>query len=148
MMQWQKQCQYFYKIIYRHKMRSQLQQSTVCGFSEYKIPRSVIKRTVTTLDQLTSALNWERCELKSSAVYFNFLAKNPLREGQRHVTTAAVKFVSARNSNHSSHPTTKYTKGSINALEDLADILGPVHVTLHSQVNKVKVPIGLTAANK
>ena len=70
------------------------------------------------------------------------------QEEQCHVTTAPMKFESAKNSKHGSHSTTKFAKRSINALEELADLLGSVHVTFHSQVNKLKVPTGLTAANK
>ena len=56
----------------------------ISGSAAYKIHHSDIKQTVKTLDQLTSALNRERCELKSSAAYLNLLPKNSSREGQRH----------------------------------------------------------------
>ena len=117
----------------------------ISGSAAYKIRRSDIKWTVKTLDQLllTSALNRERCELKSSVVYLNLLPKNSSREGQRHLTTSPVKCVSAKNSKHSSHPSTKFTKESINALKELVCILGPVHVIFLSQVNEAKVPMTL-----
>ena len=117
----------------------------ISGSAAYKIRRSDIKWTVKTLDQLllTSALNRERCELKSSVVYLNLLPKNSSREGQPHLTTSPVKFVSAKYSKYSSHPSTKFTKESINALKELVCILGPVHVIFLSQVNEAKVPMTL-----
>ena len=69
-------------------------------------------------------------------------------EGKRHVHTAPVKLIRAQNSEHASHPSTKFARASINALEDIASMLGPGEVTFHSQDDKAKVPIGLTASKK
>ena len=41
-----------------------------------------------------------------------------------------------------------FAKATINALEELAGLLGPREVTFHSQDDKAKVPIGITAASK
>ena len=87
--------------------------------------------------------------LKRSAVYPHLLPRNAkTREGKRHVTTAPVKLISTKNSKHQSHQSTKFAKATINGLEELAGLLGPGEVTFHSQDNKAKVLIGITAASK
>ena len=111
--------------------------------------RSEIIRTVKTLDQLTEALNREGYSSKRSSVYLRLLPRNSLtKEGGRHITTAPVKLISAKNSKHQNHPCTNFAKATINALEELAGLLGPREVTFHSQDDKAKVPIGITAASK
>ena len=64
------------------------------------------------------------------------------------MTTAPVKLYKSQNSKHASHPSTRFVRASIRSLEELAAILDPAEVTFHSQDDKTKVPIGLTAANK
>ena len=64
------------------------------------------------------------------------------------MTTAPVKLISAKNSKHQNHPCINFAKATINALEELAGLLGPREVTFHSQDDKAKVPIGITAASK
>ena len=109
----------------------------------------VIRGVTKTLDQLTEALNREGFELKRSSVYLHLLPRHRRSiEGKRHVTTAPVKLYKSQYSKHASHPSTKFARASIKSLEDLAAILGPAEVTFHSQDDKAKVPIGLTAANK
>ena len=61
---------------------------------------------------------------------------------------ARVKLISAKNSKNQNHPCTKFAKATINALEELVALLGPRGVTFHSQDDKIKVPIGITAASK
>ena len=41
-----------------------------------------------------------------------------------------------------------FVKATINYLEELAGILGPIEVIFHSQDDKAKVPLGITAAKK
>ena len=41
-----------------------------------------------------------------------------------------------------------FAKATINYLEELAGILGPNEVIFHSQDDKAKVPLGITAAKK
>ena len=102
-----------------------------------------------TLDQLPEALNREGFELKRSSVYLHLLPKNHRTiEGKRHMSTAPVKLYKAQNSHHASHPSKKFAHTTIRTLEELAAILGPAEITFHSQDDKAKVPIGLTAANK
>ena len=106
-------------------------------------------RAVKTLDQLTEALNREGFQLKRSSVYLHLLPRNHRSiEGKTHVTTAPVKLYKSQNAKHASHPSTKFARASVRSLEELAAILGPAEVTFHSQDDKAKVPIGLTAANK
>ena len=106
-------------------------------------------RTVKILDQLTEALNREGYSLKRSSVYLRLLPRNSVtKEGKRHVTSAPVKLISAKNSKHQNDPRTNFVKATINALEELAGLLGPRVVTFHSHDDKAKVPIGITAASK
>ena len=101
------------------------------------------------MDQLTEALNREGYSLKISPVYLRLLPRNSItKEGKRHVTAAPVKLISAKNLKHQNHPCTNFAKATINALEELAGLLGPREVTFHSQDDKAKVPIGITAASK
>ena len=101
------------------------------------------------MDQLTEALNREGYSLKRSSVYIRLLPRNSItKEGKRHVTTAPVKLISAKNSKHQNHPCTNFAKATINALEELAGLLCPREVTFHSQDDKAKVPIEITAASK
>ena len=91
----------------------------------------------------------EGFELNITSVYLPLLPRMVIRrEGKRHVSTAPVKLISAQNSKHSSHPSTKFARATIDSLEELAGVLGPRQVTFHSQDDKAKVPIGLTAATK
>ena len=41
-----------------------------------------------------------------------------------------------------------FAKATINCLEEFAGILGPNEVTFHSQDDKAKVPLGITAVKK
>ena len=106
-------------------------------------------RAVKTLDQLTEALNREGLELKRSSVYLHLLPRNHRSiEEKRHVTTAPVQLYKSQNSKYASHPSAKFARASIRSPEEVAAILGPAEVAFHSQDDKAKVPIGLTAANK
>ena len=69
-------------------------------------------------------------------------------EGKRHVRTAPVKLFRAQNSKHQSYPSAMFAKATINYLEELTGILGPNEVIFHSQDDKAKVPLGITAAKK
>ena len=61
---------------------------------------------------------------------------------------APVKLISAKNSKHRNHACTNFAKATINALEELAGLVGPREVTFHSQDDKASAPIGITAASK
>ena len=79
-------------------------------------------------------------------MYLCLLPKNGgNKEEKGHVTTAPVKLISAKNWKYQSHPYTKFARATINALEELAGILGPGDVTFHSQDDKAKVSVGFTA---
>ena len=97
----------------------------------------------------TETLNCNGFKLKCFSVYLHLLPRNyKAIEGKRHLTTAPVKLYKSQNSKHALHKSTKLTPASIRSLEELAAILGPAEVTFHSQDDKAKIPIGLTAANK
>ena len=101
------------------------------------------------MDQLTEALNREGYSLKRSSVYLRLLPRNSItKEGKRHVTTAPVKLISAKNLKHQNHPCINFAKATINALEELAGLLGPHEVTFHSEDDKARVLIRITAASK
>ena len=109
--------------------------------------RTEIIRTVKTLDDLVDELTKYGFHLSRSAVYLRLLPSRSLStEGKRHTKTAPVKLIRAQNSEHKSHPDSNFARASISALEELAGILGPREVTFHSQDDKARVPIGLTAA--
>ena len=119
------------------------------GSAAHERRRNEVIRTVKTLDQLTEALNREGFELKRFSVYLHLLPKNHRTiEGKRHISTVPVKLYKAQNSHHASDPSKKFAHATIRALEELAAILGSAEITFHSQDDKAKVPIGLTAANK
>ena len=111
--------------------------------------RSDVIRTVKTLDELTAALRAEGFDYSRSAVYTHLIPRNVRSvEGKRHVTTAPVKLLRSQNSQHKSHDAAMFARCTIRHLEEIAGFLGPDQITFHSQDDKAKVPIGLTAANK
>ena len=119
------------------------------GSATHQRRRNEVIKIVKTLDQLTEALNREGFELKRSSVYLHLLPRNHrTTEGKRHVATAPIKLYKSQNSKHASHPSTKFALVSFRSLEELAAILGPAEVKFHSQDDKAKVPIGVTAGSK
>ena len=121
----------------------------ISGSAAHERRRTEVIRSVKTLDQLKNALSREGYEITRSALYLRVMPRNRnTREGKRHVTTAPVRLISAKNSAHNTHEDSKFARSTINALEELSGILGPDQVTFHSQDDKAKVPIGITAANK
>ncbi|XP_041371065.1 uncharacterized protein LOC121384651 [Gigantopelta aegis] len=111
--------------------------------------RSEVIRTVKTLDDLTASLKKQGIHLSRSAVYLRLLPRNATTlEGKRHCKTVPVKLIRAQNDEHSRHQDRYFARASISNLEELASLLGPGEVTFHSQDDKARVPIGLTAANK
>ena len=114
------------------KLITAISQIAISGSATHERRRSEIMRTVKTLDQLTEALTREVCSLKRLSVYLRLLPRNLItKEGKRHVTTAPVKLISAKNSKHQNHPCTNFAKVTINALEELAGLLDPSEVTFH-----------------
>jgi hypothetical protein len=97
--------------------------------------RTEMIRTVKTLDDLTHELQKRGYQLSRSSVYLRLLPrKSSSAEGKRHVKTAPVKLIRAQNSQHRNHPDTKFARSSIQAMEEIASLLGPEEVTFHSQV--------------
>uniref|UniRef100_UPI00358F8CD5 uncharacterized protein n=1 Tax=Myxine glutinosa TaxID=7769 RepID=UPI00358F8CD5 len=110
---------------------------------------SEVIRTVKTLDDLTCSLKKRGFQLSRSSVYLRLLPRNSeTREGKRHCQTVPVKLMRAQNDQHSNHQDTFFAGASVSNLEELASLLGPDEVTFHSQDDKARIPIGLTAANK
>ena len=77
---------------------------------------------------------------------FFFLPKSSfLKEKQYHVTTVPVKHILTKISKRRCYLSKYFRRASINALGEWVRIIGPTHVTFHSQ-DKAKVPISFTAA--
>lgn len=111
--------------------------------------RSELIRTVRTLDDLTHELQKRGFNMSRSSVYLRLQPRSArTQEGKRHVTTAPVKLARCQNDKHSAHEDGKFARTSIWHLEELASVLGPEEVTFHSQDDKARIPIGITAANK
>ena len=119
------------------------------GSAAHERRRNEVIWTVKTLDQLAEVLQSEGYELKRSSVHLHLLPRNHRTiEGKRHVKAAPVKLYKAQNSKHASHAGTKFARYTIRSIEEIAAILGPAEVVFHSQDDKAKVLIGLTAAKK
>ena len=100
------------------------------------------------MDDLTSALFKQGFNLSRSSVYLRLLPRNSAtREGKRHASSVPVKLLKSKNSKHTKHSDTLFARASISYLEELSSLLGPNEVVFHSQDDKCRVPIGLTAAN-
>ena len=69
-------------------------------------------------------------------------------EGKRHANTTLVKLLCSENSKGSNNVGAMFARSMIQHLEKGAGFLHPAEVIFHSQDNKAKVPIGLTAANR
>ena len=114
----------------------------------HKRRRSEIIQTVKTLDQLTKALKREGSNLKRSSCISLVPKNGRTRERKQNVITAPVKLILAKNSKHQSYLCTKFARDTINALEELAGILGPADVTFHFRDDTAKLPIALTIVSK
>jgi hypothetical protein len=64
------------------------------------------------------------------------------------VNTCPVKLIKPGNDLHKNHRDTKFARANISYLEEIASLLGPDEVTFHSQDDKARIAIGITAANK
>ena len=119
------------------------------GSAAHERRRSDVVRSVKTLDQLTIALQKEVFDLKRVSVYLGLLPRNAsTKEGKRNILTTPVKHIRPSNSKLSDDPSILFARASINYLEELAGLIGQFEVTIHSQDDECKVPIGITAANK
>ena len=120
----------------------------ISGSATHERHQSEIIQTVKTLHQLTEDLNIGY-SLKRLSVYLCLLPRNSItKEEKWHVTTDPVKLTSTKNLKHQNHLCTNFAKVTINAQEVLAGLLGPCEVTFHSEDDKAKVLIRITAASK
>jgi len=105
-------------------------------------------RTMKTLNDLTKALQNEGFDIGRSTVYYHLQPKNIRTiDGKKHITTVPVKLIKAEKDHHKSHPDSMFCTATINNLMELVSFLGPDEVTIISQDDKAKVPIGISAAN-
>ena len=78
-----------------------------------------------TLNALHEELKLAGYKLSKSSVYLRLLPRNSSSiEGRRHVTTVPVKLCRARADQHRDHVDQHFCQATINALEELASILG------------------------
>ena len=106
-------------------------------------------RTIKSIDEFNAELRKMGWNISRSALYTRFLPRNSnTLEGKRHINTVPVKLIKAQNDHHARHPDTEFCTATINALEEVAAVLGKEEVTFISQDAKARVPIGITAANK
>ncbi|KAG5672151.1 hypothetical protein PVAND_002304 [Polypedilum vanderplanki] len=105
-------------------------------------------RTVKTLSELTDALHREGFNIGKSTVYYHLLPKNQKTiDGKKHIQTVPVRLIKAEKSLHQQHQDAKFCSSTINNLYELASFLGNNEVSLISQDDKAKVPIGIAAAH-
>ena len=69
-------------------------------------------------------------------------------EGKRHANTTPLKLLRSENSKHSTHVGTMFACLMIRHFEEVAGFLCPEEVIFHSQDDKAKGSIRLTATNK
>lgn len=119
------------------------------GSASHDKRREDMFRSVKTLTELKEKLHEEGFQISRSATYLRLLPrKSNTQEGKRHVTTVPVRLCKAQNDLHAQHTDSSFATVSIRYLEEVASLLGPNQVTLISQDDKARVPIGVTAANK
>ena len=129
------------------KLISAIAKIAVTGSAAHERRHSEVTRTVKTLDQLTAALGRKGFDHRSSSVYLRLIPQNICSiEGKRHVNTAPVKLLCSENCKYSSHVGPMFARSTIQHWE-VAGFLGPEEVVFHSQDDKAKVPIRVTAGN-
>lgn len=63
------------------------------------------------------------------------------------MVTIPVKLSRPEADKHSKHPDGKFCTSTLRTLESVTSVLGPDQVFFRSQDEKVRVPLGITAAN-
>jgi len=117
------------------------------GSSTDERRRMEVMHSIKTLDELHHELSNRGYKLSRSALYYHLLPTNSRTiDGKRHVQTVPVKLIRAQNSLHKDHEDSKFAASTINNLNELASFLGPDTVSIISQDDKCRVPIGITAA--
>lgn len=121
----------------------------ICGSASHDKRREDMFRSIKTLTELKDKLHEEGFHISRSATYLRLLPrKSNTQEGKRHVSTVPVRLCKSQNDQHAHHLDGPFATVAINYLEEVASLLGPNQVTLISQDDKARVPIGVTAANK
>jgi hypothetical protein len=109
--------------------------------------RNDILRSIRTLDELLVELRNRGIDVGRSTVYYHLQAKNPKSiDGKKHIETVPVRLKKAMNDIRRSHPDRKFCSTIIHNIFQLASFLGPSQVSIISQDDKAKVPLGVTAA--
>lgn len=101
--------------------------------------RSETVRSCKTLKELNTELIKMGFKISESATYLRLLPRNSTtREGKLHVVTVPVKLCRAQSDHHRDHQDQYFCKSSMDALDEVASVLGPEQVPLpHSVKNKV-----------
>lgn len=119
------------------------------GSASHDKRREDMFRSVKTLTELKEKLTHEGFRISRAATYLRLLPRRSnTQEGKRHVITVPVRLCKAQNDLHAQHIDQAFATIAINYLEEVASLLGPHQVTVISQDDKARVPIGVTAANK
>lgn len=101
----------------------------IFGSAAHERRQSDIIRSIKTLDELTEELKKLGYRISRSATYLRLLPRRcNTTEGKRHITTVPVKLIRAQNDAHKKHIDGKFCTATINALEELASVLGPKEV--------------------
>lgn len=109
--------------------------------------RSETLRTVKTLDELTEGLRNAGFEVCRTSVYYRLLPRNSrTTDGKRHVKAVPVKLMKPGKDLHRMHEDGYFCTATINALDELASLLGPAEVAKLSIDDKARVPLGIAAA--
>lgn len=106
-------------------------------------------RTVKSLDDLTEGLRSAGFEVCRTSVYYRLLPRNSqTTEGKRHVKAVPVKLMKPGKDLHKAHVDGLFCSASMNALDELASLLGPTEATKLSIDDKARVPLGIAAATR
>lgn len=109
--------------------------------------RSETLRTVKTLDELTEGLRNAGFEVCRTSVYYRLLPRNSnTTDGKRHVRAVPVKLMKPGKDLHRTHEDGFFCTASMNALDELAALLGPTEVAKLSVDDKARVPLCMAAA--
>ncbi|XP_055542900.1 uncharacterized protein LOC129728479 [Wyeomyia smithii] len=104
-------------------------------------------RTVKTLDELDESLKELNFTMSRTYVYYRLMPKRcDSIEAKRHIKTVPVRLILAKNDHHKFHQDTRFCASTIKRLDEIGSFLGPHEAARLSQDDKVRVPLGITAA--
>lgn len=104
-------------------------------------------KTVTTLDDLKSALLVKGIDIARSTLYY-YIQPPSFKsiDGRKHVLTAPVRLLRAQNDKRKDHIDRYFAKATIDNMKEMASMMGRRAVGCISQDDKARVDLGRTAA--